>query len=245
MKKPIHFWPQCLLILLFMVVTADSVATEKEPVATFPDPERFRQAIDTFAASELKQPSPTGAIVATGSSSMLGWHSRIATDLQPLTIIPRGFGGSNMYDVRYFLDDLVLRYKPRAVMLYEGDNDAFLGASSAQVLDHFDAIVARIHAALPETRLYILAVKPSISRWSIWPAMRETNGLLKSRCDDNPLLTYVDVATPMFGADNMPIRDIFLPDMLHMKDAGYDIWRDAVRPVVVSAEAQYEPRAGE
>lgn len=243
MKHVIYFWSQFLLVTVLIVTTSNSLAVENERGANYPDPERFRKAIDTFVVSELENPSPDGAIVATGSSSMRGWHPRIAKDLAPLTIIPRGFGGSNMYDVLYFLDDLVLRYKPRAVMLYEGDNDAFLGASSVQVLDYFDAIVERIHTTLPETRIYVLAVKPSISRWNIWSSMQETNVLLKSRCDENPLLVYVDVATPMFGADDKPMVDIFVADMLHMKDAGYDIWRDAVRPILMDGEGQYELRS--
>ena len=133
--------------------------------AEYPDPERYRAAMEAFAAEP--QPEP-GGIVATGSSSMRGWHRRIGTDLEPLTLVRRGFGGSNMYDVRYFLSELVLRHKPRAVMLYEGDNDAALGASSEEVLGHFEAIAAGIHAHLPDTRIYVMAVKPSLARWKIW-----------------------------------------------------------------------------
>ena len=229
------------IILLFVLNwLASAVVFAQDDAQVYPDPERFRADMDTFAAAELAKPSPLGAIVATGSSSMRGWHNRIAKDLAPLTIIPRGFGGSNMYDVRYFLDDLVLRYKPRAVMLYEGDNDAALGATPAQVLTHFDAIVDAIHQKLPETRIYVVAVKPSIARWNIWPTMKATNNLLQSRCDEHSLLTYLDVATPMLGADGKPFKEIFLPDMLHMKGSGYDIWRDAVRQTLLDAEAGRE-----
>lgn len=84
-----------------------------------------------------------GAIVATGSSSMKGWHDRIAADMAPLSIIPRGFGGSNTYDVRYFLEELVLQHEPRAVMIYEGDNDVAFGASPEQPLLRFEAIVEK------------------------------------------------------------------------------------------------------
>ena len=205
--------------------------------AEYPDPERYRAAMEAFAAEP--QPEP-GGIVATGSSSMRGWHRRIGTDLEPLTLVRRGFGGSNMYDVRYFLSELVLRHKPRAVMLYEGDNDAALGASPEEVLGHFEAVAAGIHAHLPDTRIYVMAVKPSLARWKIWPTMRRTNALLGARCDTDPRLHFVDVATPMLGADGKPPADLFVKDMLHMTDAGYDIWRDATRSVVVAQEAQYE-----
>jgi lysophospholipase L1-like esterase len=226
--------PTSVAALLFCVICNGAFAEE------YPDPERFRPAIDAFAVeASVELPAP-GGIVATGSSSMRGWHQRINADLAPISVIPRGFGGSTMHDVRYFLDDLVLRYKPRAVLLYEGDNDIAIGITPERILNEFQAIVDEIHARLPATRVYLLAVKPSISRWSMWPDMVRTNELFAKACDENPLLTYVDVATPMLGSDGDPLEHIFVADELHMNDSGYDIWRDAVRPVLVAAEGDHE-----
>ena len=206
----------------------------------YPDPERFRAAIDAFAQSEANAPVSKGAIVATGSSSMRGWHGRIAEDLAPLTIIPRGFGGSNMHDVRYFLEDLVLRHEPRAILLYEGDNDIARGATPEQILAHFDGIVAVLRERLPETRIYVLAVKPSIARWHLWETMKATNAMLASRAEADSATTFIDIATPMLNDSGEPRAGIFVADKLHMNNAGYDIWRDTVRPVLIDAEARFE-----
>ena len=206
--------------------------------AEYPDPERYRAAIDAFAAEDVP---PAGAIVATGSSSMRGWHRRIAEDLAPLAIVPRGFGGSNMADVSHFVAELVLRHSPRAVLLYEGDNDAALGATPAEIVRHFDAFAAAVHAALPETRIYVLAVKPSLARWRLRDAMQATNAGLQERAAADPRLVFIDVATPMLNDAGEPRPEIFVADGLHMNDAGYDIWRDAVRPVLLAAEAEHQP----
>ena len=208
--------------------------------AEYPDPERYRGAIDAFLAADAESPPPHGAIVATGSSSMRGWHGRIAEDLVPLTIIPRGFGGSNMHDVRYFLDELVLRHRPRAVLLYEGDNDIAAGATPEQILGHFDAIVAGIHESLPETRIYILAVKPSIARWHLRETMRTTNAMLADRAAADARLTFIDIATPMLNDAGEPRPQIFVADNLHMNGAGYDTWREVVRPILVGNEEALE-----
>lgn len=213
--------------------------------AEYPDPERFRPAIDAFLAADAESPPPKGAIVATGSSSMRGWHDRIAEDLAPLTLILRGFGGSNMKDVRHFLDELVLRHEPRAVLLYEGDNDAAGGATPEEILAHFDAIAAGIHGVLPRTRIYILAVKPSIRRWNLWDTMSAANAMLADRAAKDARLTFIDIATPMLDEDGKPLPEIFVADNLHMNDAGYDIWRDAVRPVLVDAEVGHEVMAAD
>lgn len=222
--------------LAALAVFAAFTATSAE----YPDPERFRGAIDAFLAADAATAPQKGAVVATGSSSMRGWHARIAEDLAPLTIVPRGFGGSNMRDVRHFLDELVLRHEPRAVLLYEGDNDVAAGIAPEAILAEFDAIDAAIAERLPDTRIYILAVKPSIARWQLWPTMQATNALFAARAEADPRLTFIDIATPMLGDDGKPIEGIFIPDMLHMNGAGYDIWRDAVRPVLVEAEAMHE-----
>jgi lysophospholipase L1-like esterase len=145
-----------------------------------------------------------------------------------------------MYDVRYFLEELVLRHEPRAVMIYEGDNDVALGSSLVQVILHFAAIVEQLHVKLPKTRIYIFAVKPRLARWHLWPVMQETNQRLLAFSQRDPLVTFVDIATPMLVKNGKPPSSIFVEDMLHMNDGGYDIWRDAVRSVLIDAEVQHE-----
>ena len=206
--------------------------------AEYPDPERFRPAIDAFLAAEAEAPPPRGAIVAVGSSSMRGWHRRMAEDLAPLQVIPRGFGGSNMADALHFVDELVLRHEPRAVLLYEGDNDAALGASPERILADFDAFTNAVHQRLPEARVYVLAIKPSLARWQLWDVMQAANAALAERAEADPRIVFVDVATPMLDADGRPQADIFIADGLHMNDAGYDIWRDAVYPVLLAGEGE-------
>jgi lysophospholipase L1-like esterase len=70
--------------------------------------------------------------------------------------------------------------------------------------------------------------------------MQETNERLKEFSQRDSLVTFVDIATPMLGVNGKPPSSIFVGDMLHMNDAGYDIWRDAIRAVLIDAEARYE-----
>lgn len=213
--------------------------------AGYPSVERFEKAIAAFEEKDREAPSPEGAIVAIGSSSMRGWHTTIAEDLEPLTIIPRGFGGSNMNDVLAFADRVIIPYKPRAILLYEGDNDVAQKVPPEKILATYTALADKIHAALPECRIYVLAVKPSPRRWDMWPTMVETNTLLAAACAADERMTYIDIASPMLNEAGKPKPDIFKKDQLHMNRAGYVLWRDAVRPVLVAAERKYEAGEGE
>ena len=53
-------------------------------------------------------------------------------------------------------------------------------------------------------------------------------------------LTYVDVASGMLDDAGQPRKEIFKEDNLHMNRGGYEIWRDALRPVLLNAERQFE-----
>ena len=72
-----------------------------------------------------------------------------------------------MNDVIYYFDRIVAKYNPRAIVLYEGDND-LVGLSPETILNQLDVLVDMIKLELPDTRLYILSVKPSIARANLW-----------------------------------------------------------------------------
>ena len=206
-----------------------------------PDPTRFETAIQRFEEADRASPPPENAIVLTGSSSIMYWNEEAPADLAPLTVIPRGFGGSIMHDLLHYLDRVVLTYKPRAVLIYEGDNDT--GRNNIPndvIMSHVEEGIARIHTALPGTRIYLLSVKPSIARVATWPVAQALNARYKALADSNPLVTYVDVATPFLQADGTVMTDIFVDDNLHLNEKGYDIWAATIREVLIANEAQYE-----
>lgn len=204
------------------------------------DPKRFEKDIQRFEAEDKKNPPPRGAIACVGSSSMRGWHKTIKDDLAPLTLIPRGFGGSNMNDALHYADRILLPYKPRAVVLYEGDNDTAQGITPEKIAATFQELVDKIRGELPECRVYFLAIKPSISRWHMWPRMNEANELIAAKCKEDKRLTFVDVASGMLDSEGNPKKAIFKKDNLHMNRDGYVIWRDALRPILIESELQFE-----
>ena len=215
-----------LLTALILVPAAPSPAQEELPI----DPLRFEQEIQAFEEADKAAMPAAGGIVVTGSSSIRRWHPSIAEDLAPLTVVPRGFGGSTMADLLHYLDRIVLPYRPRAVVIYEGDNDTGrYFVPPAKIVDQFETIVARIHAELPATRIYVLAVKPSIARAGVWDRAVETNQLLQAAVAENPLLRYIDVAAPLLNAEGKARTDIFIEDGLHLNGRGTGLWADAIR----------------
>ncbi len=226
--------------LTFMNMPCFAQDSESGSDKKYGSPERFEKVIQRFEDVDKKQPPPQGAIVCVGSSSMRGWHGTIQNDLAPLTIVPRGFGGSNMNDALHYADRIVLPYKPRAIVVYEGDNDVAQGISNIQIVGTFRRFVEKVHNQFQECRIYFLSIKPSIKRWRLWHKIKETNRLIATECIKDKHLTFVDVASGMLNDEGTPRKEIFKKDNLHMTRDGYVIWRDALRPVLLQSELKYE-----
>ena len=72
------------------------------------DPSIWDEAMRRFSDMDRQNPPEPGGIVLTGSSSIARWNGQAADALAPLTVIPRGFGGSVMNDVLFHLDQVAL-----------------------------------------------------------------------------------------------------------------------------------------
>lgn len=231
---------RCARILFSLPVIAAIALPAAAQTPTI-DPTRFEEAIQAFEAADRTQPPPAGAIVVTGSSSIRRWHPTLEQDLAPLTVIPRGFGGSTMQDVEHFLDRIVLPYEPRAVVIYEGDNDTGVyRVPPEEIAGRLEAIVERIHAAAPGARVYVMSVKPSLARVAVWDRAQETNALYQRLAAGHELVSYIDVATPFLGADGKVMDDIFIDDGLHLNEKGTRIWASTIKAALMAGEARHE-----
>jgi len=204
------------------------------------DPTRYENTILGFEAMDAKSQPTEGAILLTGSSSIARWNDQAEAALAPLSVIPRGFGGSVMGDVLHYLDRVALVYKPRAILIYEGDNDTWYKVPEEKIIGQFEEIVARVHDLLPETRVYALSVKPSVARVSVWPAAQRVSASMQAIAESDPLVHYIDVASPFLRADGTVMTDIFVEDGLHLNEKGNEIWGRAIKAGLMKVEGQFE-----
>jgi lysophospholipase L1-like esterase len=199
-----------------------------------PEPGQYESAVRTYDIADRQNPPPQQGIVCLGSSSINGWQETVGADLAPLKVVTRGLPGSTMADAVRYVDRLVLRYRPRAVVLYNGDNDIANGATPAGIRDAFNAFAAAVHAELPDARVYVISIKPSPGRWHLWPRMARTNSLLREACARDKRLAYIDVASKMLDGKGRCREELFRPDRIHMNAKGYHVWGDTLRPVLLN-----------
>jgi len=190
----------------------------------------FDSEIAAFETADAASPPPANAIPFVGSSSIKGWPN-LPGVFPRHPVLNRGFGGSQMSDVLYYFDRVVVRYQPPLVVVYEGDNDLAAGKSVAQVFSDYSNFVGRVQEQLPATDIAFISVKPSPSRSHLLSQMAELNGLIAGIADGRRI-RYIDVFSPMLDGMGQPRPELFGPDMLHMNASGYALWNAIVGPAL-------------
>jgi lysophospholipase L1-like esterase len=118
------------------------------------------------------------------------------------------------------------------VVLYEGDNDIASGKSAERVRSDYMEVTERLSEDFPDVKLVFVSIKPSSSRWEVWPEMEDANRLIREEISRNPNHYYADLATPLLGDDGRPDDSLFLDDLLHLNQQGYEKWTETIRPLL-------------
>jgi lysophospholipase L1-like esterase len=191
---------------------------------------RFENEIQAFETQDKQSPPPVQPILFVGSSSIRLWP-----DLQQYfpdkVVLNRGFGGSELSDVRYFVDRAIIAYKPKQIVLYAGENDiASSKLTAQQTYDNFVDLFQYVRQKLPGVPFVYIAIKLSPSRRQFWPVVNETNQRISQYLSKQTDTKFVDIRSSMLGPNNQPLGTLFKSDSLHMTDAGYQRWAPVLKP---------------
>ncbi len=195
----------------------------------------FKAEINAFLKSDsLNMPAP-GGILFVGSSSFTKWKD-IQAYFPGFPIINRGFGGSSLPDVIYYAEQTILKYKPKQIYIYCGEND-LAGNNSVTadtVLKRFKQLFSIIRKNLgKKTEVVFVSIKPSVSRWKLEEKFVETNEKIKKYIGSKSHVSFVNVHTAMLKPDGEVMTDIFISDNLHMNSKGYAIWQGIIAPTLM------------
>jgi lysophospholipase L1-like esterase len=218
------------LCFLWLLNSSAFAQSEPSPPRKDPDPARFDAEIAAFENWDRQNAFPRNVILFVGSSSIRLWQT--AESFPDLPVINRGFGGSHISDVNHFAERIVLKYVPRLIVFYAGDNDIAGGKSPRRVFGDFQRFAELVHARRPDTPIVFLSIKPSPSRWKFWPDVKQANASVAELAERDERIVYVDIAAPMLGPDGEPRSEIFLDDGLHLNEKGYALWTRILAPVI-------------
>jgi len=216
------------LILAASVALATSLA----PRVTAQTAEKWDPAIQKFEEGDKVSPPPQNGVLFIGASSIVRWNLPEYFPELGAKAINRGFGGSQSVDAVRYVDRIVVPYHPRVVVYYAGDNDVEANIPAQEIAHQFALFDQKVHAALPQTRIVFISIKPSIRRWKWIDTIKSANAMVKEYCATHPNLAFMDIEQQMLGADGKPNPALLVEDGLHMTPAGYKIWTAALKPLV-------------
>jgi lysophospholipase L1-like esterase len=228
-----------LILASFLLLGASMTPAVRGLEPSPSDPEKWTADMAAFATADADNPPPPRPVVFVGSSSIRLWD--LKKSFPDLVALNRGFGGSQIADATRFADVLVVKYNPRLIVFYAGDNDVNAGKSAEQVHVDFQAFAATVRKSLPATPIVFLSIKPSLARWDQRDTQRAANRLIAADCAHDKLLQFVDVWPAMLGDDGAPKQDLFVEDGLHLSDAGYSLWAELLRPLVADESPDKQP----
>lgn len=135
---------------------------------------------------------------------------------------------------------------PKVAVLMMGTNNS-LEYNAEEIAAADRKIVAMVRAKLPQTKILVLGIFPRgprdpkggpINQAAIDDAAKRMvtiNAVNRelAKLDDGTTIRFLDINAVFLGADGK-IPDSIMPDQLHPGPAGYQLWADAMRPLLES-----------
>jgi lysophospholipase L1-like esterase len=219
-KNRIHRWFFAGIFLIVFACTISGAENQWEP------------AIKAFEAQDAKKRPPKDAVLFLGSSSIRWWRTDELFSAFP--VINRGFGGAMISDIIYYVNRIVIPYKPKVIVFYCGGNDLSVGKKSpGQVIQDFNSFYEVVHIALPKTRIIYMSLKPGPAGWDSRQADYEVNNGVKALCEKRENLFYVDIARGMLNDKGLPDPNDYQKDGVHLTYRADIKWAALLRPTLI------------
>lgn len=153
-----------------------------------------------------------------------------------------GIGGDRTQHVLWRLDHgNIDGISPKLAVLMIGTNNAGSNTSE-QIAEGVKAIVEKLRAKLPDTKVLVLAIFPrGENKENKARQVNEGANERIAKLADNKMVFYEDIGPKFLGDDGTLSKEI-MPDLLHLSEQGYRIWAESIESKV--AELMGEKKAG-
>jgi lysophospholipase L1-like esterase len=136
-----------------------------------------------------------------------------------------GVGADRTQHLLYRLDTMDVKdLTPKVIVLMIGTNNNIDPAADIAAGVH--AVLTKLEAMYPAAKIILVSILPNARATQL---MADANALIRPFADDRTVF-YFDLAAKM-----PPVGDSWLglgPDKLHPDESGYQIWADAMEPLL-------------
>ena len=125
------------------------------------------------------------------------------------------------------------RISPKLAVLMIGTNNAGNAHHSSEAIaSGVQAVVKKVQAKLPQTKILLLAIFPrgTDNNDRLRKVNEKTNAII-AKLANNRTVFYLDIGPSFLSFDGTLDKDI-MPDLLHPNAKGYTIWAEAMEPTL-------------
>lgn len=186
---------------------------------------RFENEIKRFAEYDSENTKLERPILFIGSSTINLWKT--ADYFPERNVMSRGFGGASIKDILYYYYDVIGKYYPSSVVIYD-DVDIENGEPVESVFGEYMSLLDKIHNDFPECRILFISIKPTPMDFLLGKNVRNNkklfNNKLKEYADNIPYIEYVDLASLLYNADGTLDLRYYSKDRMHFNENAYKLW---------------------
>lgn len=214
-------------ILLSVIVFSCSPVKKYE---SLPEVKAWEDDIREFEKLDKTETYPDDAILFTGSSSIRLW-STLKKDMEPYSVIQRGFGGSKLSDFVVYADRIVSPHPCSAIVIFIANDitGTEKDKKPAEVASLFRSALKTIRKSHPETPVFWIEITPTPSRWKVWSQVKEANSLIEEICDKQENTWFISTRNAFLSPEGTPYDGYFVKDMLHLNPEGYKVWKKIIK----------------
>lgn len=222
--------------LLFAAAIAPGLARAAEPATTTPVPREDQGWKKRQEQINARAKEGDVNLLFIGDSITQGWMGAGKDVWQKYygerKAMNAGIGGDRTQHVLYRLDHgNIDGIKPKLAVIMIGTNNSGTD-SSDDIAAGIKAIVEKLRAKLPETKILLLGIfprgaDPSDPKRQVNIAANE----IAKNVEDGKSVFYLDISKKFLNEDGALSKEI-MPDLLHLSPKGYEIWAESIEPRV-------------
>ena len=175
-------------------------------------------------------------LLFVGDSITEGWGNNAVWQKTygPLNAANFGIGGDTTEDVLWRLENgEVDGIAPKVAVVLIGTNNFGLeGHTPDAVVKGVTAVVQTLRKKLPATKILLLAIFPRDEKPTadIRKRIKTVNEQIV-KLDDRKTVRFLDIGPKLSNPDGSLSKEV-MPDFLHLSEKGYQIWADAMGPLL-------------
>lgn len=233
MSRPQHFLSASVASMILACLALVSMAQESTNDAIKPVP-RDGNWMKRHESFNERVKKGNVDLLLIGDSITQGWEGAGKAVWEkyytPRNAVNLGIGGDRTQHVLWRLDNGNIEgISPKAGVLMIGTNNSGTN-SSAQIAEGVEAIVKKLRAKLPKTKILVLGIFPRGA--TVDDAKRKVNvgaNLSIRKLADGEMVHYLDIGDKFLNDDGTLSKEV-MPDLLHLNEKSYTTWAEAIEP---------------